>query len=205
MKSSESPKQGPVKAPNSKLQAPEKHQDPSTRRDFAVFDPRASEARHRGRKAAHFGAWNLRLPWPRLAIARSDGGSLGLGAWSLPGAWMLALGIFLTGCSVGPNYHQPKVAVSGEWSEPLAGGMTNRTTHAAEWWTTFNDPKLNSLIVRAVQSNYDLRIAVARLRQARAQRRFSTAEFWPTVDASASYTRERASEHGNQPALPNVP
>src|SRR5437773_2065429 len=83
------------------------------------------------------------------------------GTWGLLGIWILVFGIFLTGCSGGPNYHPPKVALSGEWSEPLEGGMTNRTTHAAEWWTTFNDPKLNSLIVRAVQSNYDLRIAEA--------------------------------------------
>src|SRR6266705_3174799 len=202
MKSSESPKQGPIKAPNSKIQAPEKHQDPSTRRPFAAFDPSASEARHRGRKVADFGALNLELPWPRSAKARSDGGSLGLGAWSFSGAWMLMLGVFLASCSVGPNYHPPKVALSGEWSEPLEGGMTNRATRAAEWWTTFNDPKLNSLIVRAVQSNYDLRIAEARLRQARAQRRFSTADFWPTMDASASYTRERASKNVNQPGNP---
>jgi len=102
---------------------------------------------------------------------------------------LLGIGLFFTGCSVGPNYHAPKVAVSGKWSEPLEGGLTNRTARAAEWWTTFNDPKLNSLIVRAVQSNHDLRIAEARLRQARAQRRFSTADFWPTMDASPSYTR----------------
>ena len=115
---------------------------------------------------------------------------------------LLGIGLFFTGCSVGPNYHAPKVAVSGKWSEPLEGGLTNRTARAAEWWTTFNDPKLNSLIVRAVQSNHDLRIAEARLRQARAQRRFSTADFWPTMDASASYTRERASKNVNQPSNP---
>jgi len=115
---------------------------------------------------------------------------------------LLGIGLFFTGCSVGPNYHAPKVAVSGKWSEPLEGGVTNRTARASEWWTTFNDPKLNSLIVRAVQSNHDLRIAEARLRQARAQRRFSTADFWPTMDASASYTRERASKNVNQPSNP---
>src|SRR6266568_1553346 len=133
MKNTKSQATRPVKAPNSKLQAPEKHQDASTRRDFVAFDPSASEARHCGRKVAHFGAWNLELPW-----------SLVLGAWSFSGAWMLMLGAFLCGCSVGPNYHPPKVAPSGECSEPLDGGATDRTTSAAECWTTFNDPKLNS-------------------------------------------------------------
>jgi NodT family efflux transporter outer membrane factor (OMF) lipoprotein len=99
----------------------------------------------------------------------------------------------------------PKVSVSPNWSEAMEGGATNRTVSAADWWTSFHDTELNSLIVRAVSSNYDLRMAEARLRQARAQRQFSAADFWPTVNASGSYTRERASEHGNQPVLPRVP
>src|SRR5262245_18096783 len=94
-----------------------------------------------------------------------------LGAWGLLGIWNLVLGILLPGCSVGPNYQAPHVAVSGNWSEPLEGGATNHAAPAAEWWTTFSDPRLNSLIARAVRSNYDLRIAEARLRQARAQRK----------------------------------
>jgi NodT family efflux transporter outer membrane factor (OMF) lipoprotein len=117
----------------------------------------------------------------------------------------LVFGVSISGCAVGPNYHPPKVTVSATWSEPLEGGTTNRAAPAAQWWTIFNDPKLNSLIVRAVQSNYDLRITEARLRQVRAQRRFAAADLWPTVDASASYTHERISEHGNVPVLPGVP
>src|SRR2546429_363458 len=76
---------------------------------------------------------------------------LKFGTWGFLGIWILVFGIFWAGCSVGPNYHAPKVTLAGEWSEPLEGGATNRTTRAAEWWTTFNDPKLNSLIVRALQ------------------------------------------------------
>jgi multidrug efflux system outer membrane protein len=128
-----------------------------------------------------------------------------IGAWCFFGVWILVFGIFCPGCSVGPNYHEPRVGMPGSWSEPLEGGTTNRTALAAEWWTTFSDPKLNSLIARAVQSNYDLRIAEARLRQARAQRRFSTADFWPTLDASGSYTRERVSENALQAVAPGVP
>ena len=39
----------------------------------------------------------------------------------------------------------------------------------AAWWNDFNDPELNALIDRAVKSNLDLKIAVARVREARAQ------------------------------------
>src|SRR5215470_12821394 len=102
---------------------------------------------------------------------------------------VLMIGSFLAGCSVGPNYHPPKVAVAPNWSESIEGGATNGTASVADWWTSFHDMELNSLIVRAVSSNYDLRMAEARLRQARAQRQFSSADFWPTVNASGSYTR----------------
>src|SRR5215831_8285573 len=128
-----------------------------------------------------------------------------IGAWCFFGVWILVFGIFSPGCSVGPNYHQPRVGMPGSWSEPLEGGATNRTALAAEWWTTFGDPKLNSLIARAVQSNYDLRIAEARLGQARAQRKFYAADFGPTVDATGSYTRQRVSENGLQAVAPGVP
>src|SRR5215472_13784704 len=127
-----------------------------------------------------------------------------IGAWCFSGVWILVFGIFSPGWSVGPNSRQPRVGMPGSWSEPLEGGTTNRTALAAEWWTTFGDPKLNSLIARAVQSNYDLRIAEARLRQARAQRTFSAADLWPTLDASGSYTRERVSENALQAVAPGV-
>src|SRR6516165_4016734 len=100
------------------------------------------------------------------------------GAWSFTGAWLFVLGAFLSGCSVGPNYHAPDVGVSGDWSEPLEGGVTNGAVRGVEWWKNFNDAELDSLIVRAVKSNYDLRIAQARLRQARAQQKFSAANLW---------------------------
>lgn len=117
---------------------------------------------------------------------------------------VVMIGFLLAGCSVGPNYHTPKVAIAPNWSEPMVGGATNRAASAADWWTSFHDTELKSLIVRAVSSNYDLRMAEARLRQARAQRQFSSADFWPAVNASGSYTRERESEHGNQPVPPGA-
>ena len=46
-----------------------------------------------------------------------------------------------------------------------------------------------------MQSNLDLKIAAARVREARAQYRIASADFWPTVDASGSYSRVRSPEH----------
>jgi NodT family efflux transporter outer membrane factor (OMF) lipoprotein len=115
----------------------------------------------------------------------------------------------LAGCAVGPNYHPPQAKAPTGWSEPLAGGETNSTALVAEWWKDFHDSELNSLIERAVRSNLDLRIAQARVREARAQYGIASADLWPTLDGSSSYARQRQSEHqpllGSFPLPPGVP
>ena len=58
---------------------------------------------------------------------------------------------------------------------------------------TFNDPLLDSLVERAVRSNLDLRLAEARIREARASRVVTASGAWPTLNVSGSYTRNRAS------------
>ena len=65
-------------------------------------------------------------------------------------------------------------------------------TNLVQWWTMFNDPNLTSLVDRAVKSNLDLLQAEARIRQARAARGVAAAGFWPTADATSSYTRSRS-------------
>ncbi|SPE52162.1 exported hypothetical protein [Verrucomicrobia bacterium] len=74
----------------------------------------------------------------------------------------------LAGCAVGPDYHQPKVSSPAQWSTPLAAGETNTAITTTQWWKTFHDAELDSLINRAVSSNLDLRLAQARVREARA-------------------------------------
>lgn len=109
----------------------------------------------------------------------------------------------LAGCAVGPNYHAPQTQAPAQWNEPMAGGETNSTISAADWWKRFHDSELDSLIDHAVQSNFDLQIAQARVREARAQYGIAAADLWPTVDGSASYARNLQSKH--QPVLGSIP
>ncbi|HEY3914084.1 MAG TPA: TolC family protein, partial [Verrucomicrobiae bacterium] len=118
--------------------------------------------------------------------------------------------LLLAGCTVGPNYQRPNVAVPAHWGESMAGGETNSSAgNAAMWWKNFNDAKLDLMIDRAVQSNLDLKIAAARVREARAEYQVASADFWPTVGTSDSYQRQRQSK--NQPIIgafnlpPNTP
>jgi len=75
------------------------------------------------------------------------------------------------GCTVGPDYKGPPTTIVapnafGEMSDPayIPGQADLRT-----WWTVFNDPLLNEVIVAAATDNRDLRIALARVVEARAR------------------------------------
>ena len=109
----------------------------------------------------------------------------------------------VVGCTVGPDYHPAAARAPAAWSSPVADGLTNSASAASTWWKSFNDAELDSLIQRAVRSNLDLRVSEARLRQARAIRERSAADFMPAVDASASYARQLQSE--NQPLIGALP
>jgi NodT family efflux transporter outer membrane factor (OMF) lipoprotein len=107
--------------------------------------------------------------------------------------------VVVGGCAVGPDYHKPAASPPKQWSEPLAGGESNAPIPLAAWWKNFNDPELDSLIGRAVSSNLDLKMAAARVREARARYRMTSAELWPAMDASGAYDRQRQSR--NQPLI----
>jgi multidrug efflux system outer membrane protein len=118
--------------------------------------------------------------------------------WQQIGAELLLLAS-LGGCTVGPNYRPPQVPVPTTWSVAPPDGTDAHTAMPTQWWTTFAAPMLESLVVRAVQADLDLRMAAARVRAARAQRGVVAAGLWPTSNVSGTYTRRRASEHTGLP------
>ena len=105
--------------------------------------------------------------------------------------------VLLSACApVGPDYQPPRPELPAAWSGASANSSLAADSALLEtWWTCFNDPLLNTLIQRGSAANHDLRIAEARIRQARAQYRLSTAAAAPTVDASGTYTNSRRSEN----------
>lgn len=106
----------------------------------------------------------------------------------------------LTGCMMGPDFQRPEVKVASQWlGQPpaTADGVDTMERNLARWWTIFNDPKLTSLIERAMQANLDLQMAESRIRQARASKRIAGADLGPAVDAAASYRRSQSPISGN--------
>jgi multidrug efflux system outer membrane protein len=107
----------------------------------------------------------------------------------------LAFLVVSIGCTVGPNYKRPDFPTPAAWNEAQQHGIETASADLTRWWTEFDDPLLNSLVDRAVRSNLDLRVAQARIREARANRGVVEAGAWPTVGTSGSYTRVRSSEN----------
>ncbi len=109
-------------------------------------------------------------------------------------AWPLCLTL-MTGCAVGPDFKPPEADVPAAWvgvdSPPTAAVSATIGTplECTQWWNSFHDPQLVSLVERAIAANLDLRQATARIRQARAARGVGAAAFWPSVDSFAAYTR----------------
>ena len=91
------------------------------------------------------------------------------------------LGVFLlAGCAVGPNYKRPPVAQP----EGFRGEGSTATNSFGElpWWQVFHDEKLQELIRVTLTNNYDVRIAAARVEQARAMADEARSQLLPQVD-----------------------
>jgi len=98
----------------------------------------------------------------------------------------------LAGCaSVGPDYKRPAIATTPQWHTPSEGAGS---VADLEWWQLFQDPVLRGLIETALEENKDLRLAVARVAEARAQLAVTRAAQFPQVDGQGSYTNQRFSQ-----------
>lgn len=69
---------------------------------------------------------------------------------------------------------------------------------ASTWWKAFDDSTIDQLVDLARQRNLDLRVAEARVREVRAQRRTTLANLAPQIDASVDGDRSRARRAGSE-------
>ena len=99
--------------------------------------------------------------------------------------------LLLAGCAVGPNYKRPQVAVPNQWTVAPARGTSAKAIEKEDWWSSFQDPELNSLIERAAAQNLDFKLALDRVEEARAALGVARSGYFPSIDASASATRNR--------------
>jgi multidrug efflux system outer membrane protein len=107
---------------------------------------------------------------------------------------LLGIAIFASGCTVGPNYKKPAANVPGTYRglAPEDAAKTNSASIGDQQWSeVFQDDQLRSLIRTALQQNYDVRIAGARILQAQAQLGITRADQYPSVSAGAGIADQR--------------
>jgi NodT family efflux transporter outer membrane factor (OMF) lipoprotein len=100
----------------------------------------------------------------------------------------LLLPLTLAAC-LGPRYHHPDIPPPATWSTTPEAAAPEWPENG--WWHGFGSPDLDSFIAQAQAANDDLRAAIARVREADAQRRIAGAPLLPAVGLSATAARER--------------
>jgi NodT family efflux transporter outer membrane factor (OMF) lipoprotein len=113
-----------------------------------------------------------------------------------------ACALFLSLCGTalaGKKKELATAPVPAQFSTSSALQAPKDAALLAEWWKNFEDPVLQSLIQRAIVSNLDVRVARAKLLEARATlRNTRAANQLPTVDLNGTYTRSRTSADNPQ-------
>jgi multidrug efflux system outer membrane protein len=102
--------------------------------------------------------------------------------------------MLLASCMVGPDYKRPDAQLPATFAEPASQATPEI---AAQWWTLYRDPLLDELIVRGLERNADVRLAVARVEEAQAALREAQATvFFPLVQGNAGASRSRTLQFG---------
>lgn len=123
----------------------------------------------------------------------------------------------LAGCSLAPDYHRPAAPVPGQYpdadavnntGERSAGAVAPQVQYSSDlgWSEFFRDPQLRALIRLALDNNRDMRVAVGRVQEARAQYGIVQSDQFPTIGAGANtqHTRNPENLRAGGPDSPGI-
>lgn len=110
--------------------------------------------------------------------------------------------VALVGCALGPNYRRPETTTPPAYR--FEHDATADSVADAGWWLVYQDPVLQSLIREGLANNFDVRIAAARIDQARAALGSAHLQQLPQVSATAGATRQRTSLYELPPGFPPI-
>jgi NodT family efflux transporter outer membrane factor (OMF) lipoprotein len=105
------------------------------------------------------------------------------------------------GFKVGPNYERPPAPLAPAWIDAANPQVKSVPADYSAWWTVFNDPVLDDLVKTAYAQNVTLRVAGARVLEARAQRAIAVGTLFPQKQtANGAFTHTQVSQN-----IANVP
>ncbi|MDH3209954.1 MAG: TolC family protein, partial [Burkholderiaceae bacterium] len=102
----------------------------------------------------------------------------------------LACLLAFTGCAVGPDYAARTPAVDADFVQGVGRDAEPAAESVATFWRGFNDAQLNALIEQALTANVDVKLAQARLQEARANAGFTAADRLPSIGTGAGVARD---------------
>src|SRR3984893_6266542 len=97
----------------------------------------------------------------------------------------------LSACSVGPDFKLPETGLPKSYiasmntSKAVPASELAASVNLTQWWRSFRDPQMVSLVQRAIAANPDIAIALARLQQARARQLAAIGAALPNAELSA--------------------
>ena len=114
--------------------------------------------------------------------------------------WFLAtlMSLTMAGCAVGPDYTEPGIELGQQYEnqQGWVRAQPNAAALRADWWALFDDPVLNGLMDEVLVNNQTIAQFEAQYRQAQALLRESEAQFFPSVNANAGFTRSGSGAEG---------
>ena len=113
------------------------------------------------------------------------------------GAAAVALSL-LAACAVGPNYSRPEVPTPPA-HRFFEGEEQALSIADAPWWDVVKDPQLQALVREAIANNLDLRVATARVAEARAQYGIARSFLFPEVGVAGGYSAQQVSRLSEPP------
>ena len=96
----------------------------------------------------------------------------------------------LASCAVGPDYQRPGLALPDDYGTSASSG-DSLASIPNQWWKLYNDEQLNDLMAAALTNNPDIRLAIARIDEARGALRETNAALFPEVDLAGTGARQR--------------
>ena len=113
-------------------------------------------------------------------------------------AFVAIVALLVSGCMLGPDYSRPPVVVPDNYRFAVAPA-TAESIADLPWFDVFRDPVLQQLVREALQNNYDLRIAAARVEEARANIGIVRSFLYPTINFNAAGGAQQVSRTTDPP------
>ncbi|MDB5977003.1 MAG: efflux transporter outer rane subunit [Nevskia sp.] len=118
------------------------------------------------------------------------------------GAGAACAALLAAACTLGPDYQRPEEQIP--LSYRFQPDAANDSFADQGWWEVYHDPTLQNLIRQALENNLDVRIAAARIDQARATLGSTRLQQLPQISASAGVQRARTSQEELTPGTPPI-